>query len=197
MRNRKSAKSQIPREGVKIRKSRLAWEHSGIWSQARQEKDEAILAKKRESFEADLADLHKGLSKPRCTRKYEKILERLGRLRERYALVNHHYDITVTKAPDGKACAVIWKRNAEYDARDARTGHYALRTSHTEWSVEDTVRTYWRLTELEATFRSLKSGLGLRPIWHQLSKRIEGHLFIAVLALYGVNVIRTVARHCW
>ena len=49
-----------------------------------------------------------------------------------------------------------------------------LRTSHTEWSAEDTVRTYWRLTELEATFRSLKSELGLRPIWHQLSKRIEG-----------------------
>ena len=112
-------------------------------------------------------------------------------MRERYALVNHHYDITVTKTPDGKARAVTWKRNAAYDVRDARTGHYVLRTSHTEWSVEDTVRTYWRLTELEAKFRSLKSELGLRPIWHQLSKRIEGHLFIAVLALYGVNVIRT------
>ena len=74
---------------------------------------------------------------------------------------------------------------------NTRAGHYVLRTSHTEWSVEETVRTYWRLTELEATFQSLKSELGLRPVWHQLSKRIEGHLFIAVLALYGVNVIRT------
>ena len=184
------------KSGHEVRAWRLSRDHENeaqlcIWSQARQEKDEAILAKKRKSFEADLADLHKGLSKPRCTRKYEKILERLGRLKERYALVNHHYDITVTKAPDGKARAVTWKRNAAYDARDARTGHYVLRTSHTEWSAEDTVRTYWRLTELEATFRSLKSELGLRPIWHQLSKRIEGHLFIAVLALYGVNVIRT------
>ena len=177
-----------------VRAWRLSHENEAqlcIWSQARQEKDEAILAKKRESFESALADLHKGLSKPRCIRKYDKILERFGRLRERYALVNRHYDITVTKAPDGKACAVTWKRNATFDTRDARVGHYVLRTSHTEWSVEDTVRTYWRLTELEATFRSLKSGLGLRPVWHQLSKRIEGHLFIAVLALYGVNVIQT------
>ena len=85
---------------------------------------------------------------------------------------------------------MTWKRNAAYDTHDTRAGHYVLRTSHTEWSVEDTVRTYWRLTELEATFRSLKSELGLRPVW-QLSKRIEGHLFIAVLVLYGVNVIRT------
>ena len=131
------------------------------------------------------------MSKPRCTRKYDKVLERLGRLRERYALVNHHYDITVTKAPDGKARAVTWKRNAAFETRDARAGHYVLRTSHTEWSVEDTVRIYWRLTELEARFRSLKSEPGLRPVWHQPSKRIEEHLFIAVLALYGVNVIRT------
>ena len=184
------------RSGHEVRAWKLSHDHENeaqlcIWSQARQEKDEAILAKKRERFEADLADLHKGLSKPRSTKKYDKVLERLGRLRERYALVNHHYDITVTKAPDGKARAVTWKRNAAYDAHDTRAGHYVLRTSHTEWSVEDTVRTYWRLTELEATFRSLKSELGLRPIWHQLSKRIEGHLFIAVLALYGVNVIRT------
>ena len=86
-----------------------------IWSHARQEKDEAILAKTRERFEADLADPHNGLSKPRSTKKYDKIVERLGRLRERYALVNHHYDITVTKAPDSKARAVSWKRNAAYD----------------------------------------------------------------------------------
>ena len=117
-------------------------------------------------------------------------------------MVSRHYDITVKKAPDGKVSAVTWKRNAASATRDARAGHYVLRTSHTEWSVEETVRTYWRLTELEASFESLKSELGLRPVWHQLSKRIEGHLFIAVLALYGVNVIRTRLaekgiRHKW
>ena len=183
------------RSGHEARVWKLSHEHENeaqlcICSQARPETDEAILAKKRESFEADLADLHNGLGKPRCTKNYDKVLERLEWLRERYAMVNHHFDITVTKAPDGKANTVTWKRNAAYDTHDTRAGHYVLRTSHTEWSVEDTVRTYWRLTELEATFRSLKSELGLRPVW-QLSKRIEGHLFIAVLVLYGVNVIRT------
>ena len=135
--------------------------------------------------------MHNGLSKPRCTKKYDKVLGRPGRLRERYAMVNRAYDITVTKAPDGKASAVTWKRNAASDTRDARASHYVLRTSHTEWNVKETARTYWRLTELEATFLSLKSELRLRPVWLQPSKRIEGHLFIAVLALYCVNVIRT------
>ena len=99
------------RSGHEVRAWKLSHDHENeaqlcIWSQARQEKDEAILAKKRERFESDLADLHKGLSKPRSTKKYDKVVERLGRLREWYALVNHHYDIAVTKAPDGKARAV-------------------------------------------------------------------------------------------
>ena len=68
--------------------------------------------------------------------------------------------------------------------------NYVLRTSHTEWNVEETVRSYWRLTELEATFQSLKSELGLRPVWHQLSKRIEGHLLSVILIwavfLFGI-----------
>ena len=52
--------------GHEVRAWRLSHDHENeaqlcIWSQARQEKDEAILAKKRERFEADLADLHKAL----------------------------------------------------------------------------------------------------------------------------------------
>ena len=51
------------KSGHEVRAWRLSQDHENeaqlcIWSQARQEKDEAILAKKRERFEADLADLH-------------------------------------------------------------------------------------------------------------------------------------------
>ncbi len=38
------------------------------------------------------------------------------------------------------------------------------------------------LTDLEAVFRSLKSELGLRPVHHQRTARVEGHLFISVPA---------------
>ncbi|MCY4188292.1 MAG: hypothetical protein OXD30_07390, partial [Bryobacterales bacterium] len=37
------------------------------------------------------------------------------------------------------------------------------------------------------TFRSLKSELGLRPIWHRLDRRVAAHLFVAVLAYHGVH----------
>jgi transposase len=46
------------------------------------------------------------------------------------------------------------------------------------------------LTDLEAVFRSLKSELGLRPIFHHKEERTEGHLFITVLAYQAVQAIR-------
>ena len=55
-------------------------------------------------------------------------------------------------------------------------------------------RTYSTLTDLEAVFRSLKSELGLRPVYHHKPIRAEGHLFITVLAYQLVQVIRTRLR---
>ena len=46
------------------------------------------------------------------------------------------------------------------------------------------------LTDLEAVFKSLKSELGMRPVYHRKQHRCDGHLFITVLAYQGVQVIR-------
>ncbi len=46
------------------------------------------------------------------------------------------------------------------------------------------------LTDLEAVFRSLKSELGLRPVFHQKTARVEGHLFISLLAYHLVHATR-------
>ena len=46
------------------------------------------------------------------------------------------------------------------------------------------------LTQLESVFRSLKTDLGLRPVYHQVERRIEGHLFISVLAYHFVHTMR-------
>ena len=47
------------------------------------------------------------------------------------------------------------------------------------------------LTDLEAVFRSLKSELGLRPVYHSKEERTDGHLFITVLAFQFVQFLRT------
>ena len=59
------------------------------------------------------------------------------------------------------------------------------------WDEERLWRTYTMLTDLESVFRSLKSELGLRPVFHQKEDRSDGHLFITVLAYQCVQVLRT------
>jgi len=46
------------------------------------------------------------------------------------------------------------------------------------------------LTEIEATFRSLKTDLGLRPVYHHKENRVTGHLFITLLAYHLVHTLR-------
>ena len=69
-------------------------------------------------------------------------------------------------------------------------GVYCLRTNQTDWDESTLWRTYFTLTDIEAVFRSLKSELGLRPIYHHKPIRAEGHLFISVIAYQLVQVIR-------
>ena len=46
------------------------------------------------------------------------------------------------------------------------------------------------LTDLEAAFRSLKTELGFRPVYHQKEARVDGHLFISILAYHLLHTIR-------
>ncbi len=73
---------------------------------------------------------------------------------------------------------------------ETHPGGYCLRSNELTWDAEQLWRTYRMLTDLEAAFRSLKSDLGLRPIFHKTEARAEGHLFITVLAYQFVQLIR-------
>ena len=63
-----------------------------------------------------------------------------------------------------------------------RDGHYLLRSNLTAEDPAVRWTRYIQLTHLEAAFRSLKSDLGLRPIYHRLEHRVEAHIFVAFLA---------------
>ena len=162
-----------------------------VLSEGRQLTAESILKRHRERFEGALQALHEGLSKPRCMKQLEKVQRKVGRLVEQHRKVSAQYSVEVVAGEQGKAAAVHCSRKQQHAAADAAAGAYLLRTSHVEWDAGRVLRTYWELTEVEATFRSLKSELGLRPIWHQLDRRVSTHLFVAVLAYHAVHLLRT------
>ena len=63
-----------------------------------------------------------------------------------------------------------------------REGRYLLRTNLTGKDPAELWRFYIQLTEIEAAFKTMKDDLALRPIFHQLERRIEAHIFVAFLA---------------
>jgi transposase len=67
-------------------------------------------------------------------------------------------------------------------AAEQRDGHYLLRSNLTGEHPAVLWTRYVQLTQIESVFRSLKSELGIRPIYHQLEHRADAHVFIAFLA---------------
>ena len=161
------------------------------YSPARAEKDQAIDTKKAHTFEAALQSLALGLAKPRSTKDPAKIHERIGRAKEKYPRAAQHYTVELTLDDTGKAVtAITWTKAPKPNSAMANPGVYCLRTTLTEPDDATLWRIYSMLTNLEAVFRSLKTDLGLRPVYHQIQRRVEGHLFISVLAYYAVHTLR-------
>src|SRR5580693_4025872 len=67
-------------------------------------------------------------------------------------------------------------------AAEQRDGHYLLRSNLTGEDPAVLWARYVQLTQIESVFRSLKSELGIRPIYHQLEHRADAHVLIAFLA---------------
>jgi transposase len=161
------------------------------YSPERANKEKAIDTTKSEGFEAALQKLAAGLTKPRGTKDPGKIRERLGRAKQKFARAAQHYKVEFVVDESGKTVtAITWTKTPKPGSAATHPGVYCLRTTLTEPSEATLWRIYSMLTNLEAVFRSLKTDLGLRPVYHQIERRVEGHLFISVLAYYVVHTLR-------
>jgi len=76
-------------------------------------------------------------------------------------------------------------------------GKYLVKTSDDTLSAEDVALGYKQLLEVEDAFRSLKSTLELRPIYHRLADRIRAHILICWMALLLVRVAETRVGDTW
>jgi transposase len=164
-------------------------------SSQREKKDRGIQELFAKRFEAALEKLANGLHKKGTVKRYDKVLERLGRLKQKYSRAAQYYEVTVEHdESSGKASALYWKRKNTID--NTLPGVYCLRTNQDQWDEATLWRTYTMLTDLEAVFRCLKSELGLRPVFHHQTDRVSGHLFISVLAYHFVHTIRFQLKAC-
>lgn len=152
-------------------------------SKLKEKKEQSIFEFHRIRFEAELKNACESLHKKRGTKSYPKVLERIGRIKERHSKVAYFYDIEV-KEEKGKVTEINWRIKDQQKLYDRFSGSYYLRTNRLDLSDAEIFNLYISLTDVEDSFRCMKSELGLRPNFHQKDDRIEGHIFITVLAYH-------------
>ncbi len=67
------------------------------------------------------------------------------------------------------------------------TGHYFLRTNILDGGAKELWTLYNTLRGIEDIFKFMKSSLGLRPVYHQKEGRVDGHLWITILAYHLIQ----------
>jgi len=158
-------------------------------SQGVEKRSGKILEKYVNRFEEELQKIANGLQKKNGTKKYDTILQRIGRIKEKYSMVARQFDIKITaEDTKEKVTAISWENMPEKQSKSP--GIYCIRTNQTELNNRQIWDTYRMLNDIEEAFRTLKTDLGLRPIFHQTTDRISGHIFISVLAYHILHSVR-------
>lgn len=161
------------------------------WLYCESEAKAAVASEMKESFrrrfEDDLKTMAAALSKPKGRKKYTKVVERIGRLREKHKKISGCYEVHVTASADGTtATAIEWTVKDE-KMSDKLTGSYFLRTNLLAMGAKELWQLYNTLRGVEDAFRFMKSSLGLRPVYHQKEHRVDGHLWITVMAYHLIQ----------
>jgi len=162
-----------------------------LWvkSHAKAEKETGMYNQFSQRFEEGLKAIQNGIAKKGGTKKFDKVWERIGRLKEKYPSVHKYYNITVTDQGNGVAKELTFQKRSDQDP-DTGAGVYFLRTS-LDWNDEKAIwDIYNAIREIEYTFRVLKTDLDLRPIFHKTDEASMAHLHLGLLAYWLVSTIR-------
>jgi transposase len=160
-------------------------------------KEKSMRTRVEKLFLERLAYYRNGLSLPNRTKKYQKVVELVGKLKEKYPKASKLYTVEVIPEKDKAASdpslravdIVCEKKPGLYEEETGREGSYVLRTDRLDLDDKEIWETYVMLRQIEYAFKSMKSSLGLRPNFHQIEGRVDTHMFISVLAYHLLHII--------
>lgn len=154
-------------------------------STGRKEKEQAILNRFIMRLEDGLAKMQQQASLGKLRDK-QKIERRIGRLLEQNSRAASLYEIMVNETGSGKDARLtitVIKNKDRYNWALTTSGSYILRTNWPERDPQELWKTYIELTQVEDAFRTTKSDLGMRPIFHQKKDRTQAHILVCFLSL--------------
>jgi len=152
-------------------------------SAQRRLKEEAMISKAESRFLTDVGALRERIEKGRL--KKTAIIERkIGSLQKKHPRVQRFYKI---EHCGGTLEAT--RDDVKMEGALDLCGDYVLKTDK-DMDAAELWGLYMTLLKAESGFRMLKGTLGLRPNFHQLEHRVDGHIFISVLAYHLLSWVR-------
>jgi len=153
-------------------------------SASRAGKEKAIHERFGRRIESGLQKLCERLLKRKKVPNRSCVERQIGRLLQRNSKAAGKYEIGVKEDPNRKGhLTLTWKAREEWsDWAALSEGAYLLRTNLNGRTPEELWKTYIQLTDAEAAFRTIKSELSLRPIYHQTEERVHSHILVAFIA---------------
>lgn len=154
-------------------------------------KERAMNHKFKTRFEEILNRLSSGLSKKSGIKKAEIINQKIGKLQQKYPSIAKHYQIEVlVDEAAKKATSIRWSLKKSQAIAENEQGVYFISTSLKATDEQTVWKIYNCIREIESAFRTLKTDLDLRPIYHQNDQSTMAHLNLGLLAYWIVNTIR-------
>jgi transposase len=141
----------------------------------RRHKERAMRQRRLRGLIGDLRSLRRRLQQGQL-KDPAFIQQQLGRLQERHPQAWRWLRWQL----EGNQLSWDWDR-ASFRAAAQAEGAYLLRAHWTEKDPGRLWQAYVQLTEVEAAFRTFKSEVKVRPIWHWLERRVEAHVLVAFL----------------
>ncbi len=163
------------------------------FSEEREKKETAMISNAEARYLDSLEQLKKRIDNGRL-KKTDKILSAIGKLESKNSRVRRFYEVNY----NAETSELTWKTKDKNSSEDAKKlcGGYVLRTSDMTLDKERIWETYIALTTAESGFRTLKGTLGLRPNFHQAGDRVDGHVFITILAYQLLrNIMYTLEKN--
>lgn len=150
----------------------------------RAKKEQAMLQQQIDRLTEELKKVDTSL-KRRAESNIEKVGRRIGRWLGKYPAAARLIDVEVIRdKKNGNAIGLtIQTDQSKREWAESSHGAYLLRTNCEETDPAQLWKWYVQLTQAEAAFRTAKSDLKLRPVYHQKTERVEAHILVCFLSL--------------
>jgi len=178
-----------------VLKKVISPDHTDYWLEVRSslktKKEQGMKSQFETRYEEELQKIKISIGKKGGVKQADKVNQRIGRAKQKYPSAQGRYTILSYDEKKIKVIEMTWEKNEQRDSEAIQgLGRYFLRTSMDMkdevivWNVYNTIR------EIESTFRTLKTDIDLRPIYHKKDESTIAHLNLALLAYWLANTIR-------